>query len=87
MAQRISSTDASFCGTRLVQDYPLTIDERTHHYTATATHTLALDPARTGRVTIKTELHDVSGRGHARTHCGDPPDDSPCPRRTTHADA
>ncbi|MDM7886580.1 hypothetical protein QUG92_15825 [Curtobacterium sp. RHCKG23] len=70
-AQRTSPTDASFCETRLVQDYPLTIDERTHHYTATATHTLSLDPACTGRVTVKTELHDVSGRGYVGTPSSD----------------
>lgn len=71
-AQRTSPSDASFCGTRLVQDYPLTIDERTHHYTATATLPLTLSAACTGRVTIKTELHDVSGRGYVGTPGPDP---------------
>lgn len=66
-AQRTSPTDASFCGPRLIQDYPLTIDERTHHYTATATHRLMLSSACAGRVTIKTELHDISGRGYVGT--------------------
>jgi hypothetical protein len=66
-AQRTSPTDASFCGPRLIADYPVRVDELTHHYTATTNETLALSAACTGRVTIKTELHDVTGRGYLGT--------------------
>lgn len=66
-AQRASATDASFCGPRLIADYPIRVDELTHHFTATATEALALSSGCTGRVTIKTELHDVTGRGYVGT--------------------